>query len=168
MSLIDPNHYFFEAMFTSKSFESRLASVKNALEAPTRKPPVPKDRLPKIHPKIPKKLNQFTDFGLEYKKDYGKKELAALQLWKSTIMMVGSFIERAPESQRWARSELQEFLTQIEICLELKTGKLDLQQYGNLLLKLDAIAPFKDGELAEDLKSLDEIVSAYGDKLAAQ
>ena len=55
MSLIDPNHYFFEAMFTSKSFESRLASVKNALEAPTRKPPVPKDRLPKIHPKIPKK-----------------------------------------------------------------------------------------------------------------
>ncbi len=83
-------------------------------------------------------------------------------------MMVGSFTERAPESQRWARSELQEFLTQIEICLDLKTGKLDLQQYGNLLLKLDAIAPFKDGELAEDLKSLDAIVSAYGDKLAAQ
>ena len=155
-------------MFISKSFESRLDSVKNALEAPTRKPPVPKDRLPKIHPKPPKKSNQFTDLGFEYKKEYSKQELAALQLWKSMIMMVGSFIERAPESQRWTRSELQEFLTQIEVCLELKTGKLDVNEYANLLLKLDAIAPFKDGELAEDLKSLDAIVSAYGDKIASQ
>ena len=36
------------------------------------------------------------------------------------------------------------------------------------MLKLDAISTFKDGELAADLKSLEERVAAYGDKLAAE
>ena len=84
------------------------------------------------------------------------------------IMMLGSFIERAPQSQQWTRSEIREFLTQVEICLELKPGKLSIPQYGNLVVKLDAIAPFKDGELAQDLTSLEQMVAAYGDKLAAE
>ncbi len=84
------------------------------------------------------------------------------------IMMLGSFIERSPESKQWTRPELREFITQVEICLELKTGKLDIKAWGNLMLKLDAISTFKDGELAADLKSLEERVAAYGDKLAAE
>ncbi|MEO0313904.1 MAG: hypothetical protein RI928_360 [Pseudomonadota bacterium] len=84
------------------------------------------------------------------------------------IMMVGSFIERAPQSDQWTRSELRDFLTQVEICLELKPGKLSASQYANLVLKLDTIAPFKDGELESDLRSLDQMVAAYGDKLAIQ
>ena len=84
------------------------------------------------------------------------------------IMMVGSFIERSPQSQQWSRQELREFITQVEICLELKPGKLSFNAYANLMTKLDAIAPFMDGELADDLKSLDQKVAAYGDKLAAK
>lgn len=84
------------------------------------------------------------------------------------IMMVGSFIERAPQSQQWTRPELREFINQVEICLELKPGKLSINQYANLMTKLDAIAPFKDGELAEDLNSLDQMINAYGNKLATE
>ncbi len=155
-------------MFTSNSFENRLAAVKNALEPSTRKPPVPKDRAPKIQPKSPKKSNQCADFGFDDKENYTKEKLAAHRLWKSMIMMVGSFIERAPQSDQWTRSELRDFLTQVEICLELKPGKLSASQYANLVLKLDTIAPFKDGELESDLRSLDQMVTAYGEKLATQ
>ena len=156
-------------MFTSTSFESRLASVKNALNVPTtKKPPVPSDRQPQIHQKSPKKSNQCFDLGFDQKKHASDKELTAIKLWKSMIMMVGSFIERSPQSQQWSRQELREFITQVEICLELKSGKLNFNEYANLVTKLDAIAPFKDGELADDLDSLDQKVAAYGDKLAAK
>ena len=84
------------------------------------------------------------------------------------IMMLGCFIEIAPKSQQWTRSELREFITQVEICLELKPGELSISEYANLLIKLDAIAPFKDDELADDLNSLDRVINAYGDKLAAK
>jgi len=84
------------------------------------------------------------------------------------IMLVGCFIERSPQSQQWSRPELREFITQVEICLELKPGKLSLNEYANLMIKLDVIAPFKDGELTTDLNSLDQVINAYGDKLAAE
>ncbi len=84
------------------------------------------------------------------------------------IMMVGTFIERSPRAQQWTRPELKEFITQVEICLELKPGKLSINQYANLMTKLDAIEPFKDGELATDLKALDQIINAYGNKLATE
>jgi len=121
-----------------------------------------------MHQKSPKKSDQCFDFGFKPKKNGTDKELAALRLWKSMIMMVGSFIERSPESKQWTRQELREFITQVEICLELKPGKLSLDKYLNLLLKLDVIATFKDGELDADLNSLDQIIAAYGDKLASQ
>ncbi len=84
------------------------------------------------------------------------------------IMMLGSFIERAPQAQQWTRPELREFITQVEICLELKPGKLSVNQYASLMTKLDDIAPFKDGELTTDLNSLDQIINAYGNKLATE
>ena len=84
------------------------------------------------------------------------------------IMLVGCFIERSPQSQQWSRPELREFITQVEICLELKPGKLSLNEYAHLMIKLDVIAPFKDGELTTDLNSLDQVINAYGDKLAAE
>jgi len=156
-------------MRTTTSFESRLALVQDALDVPsTRKPPVPSDRQPKIFQKSPKKSNQCLDFGFTTKNNSTDKELAALRLWKSMIMMLGCFIERSPESKKLSRSELREFITQVEICLELKPGKLSRDEYANLMFKLDVIAPFKDGELEADLNSLDQIVAAYGEKLGAQ
>jgi hypothetical protein len=116
----------------------------------------------------PKKSNQCFDFGFENKKHATDQELQALRLWKSMIMMVGTFIERSPRAQQWTRPELKEFITQVEICLELKPGKLSINQYANLMTKLDAIEPFKDGELATDLKALDQIINAYGNKLATE
>jgi hypothetical protein len=56
----------------------------------------------------------------------------------------------------------------VEICLELKPGKLSTNQYANLMTKLDDIVPFKDGELTTDLNSLDQMINAYGNKLAAE
>ncbi len=156
-------------MRTTTSFESRLALVQDALDMPsTRKPPVPSDRRPQIHQKSPKKSNVCLDFSFKAKKNGTDKELAALRLWKSMIMMVGCFVERSPESEKLPRSELREFITHVEICLELKPGKLSRDEYLNLLLKLDVIATFKDGELDADLNSLDQIIAAYGDKLASQ
>jgi hypothetical protein len=156
-------------MLKTNSFESRLALVKNTLNVPsTKKPPTPSDRQPQMHQRSPKKSNQCFDLGFENKKHATDEELQALRLWKSMIMMVGTFIERAPKAQQWTRPELREFITQVEICLELKPGKLSINQYANLVTKLDDIAPFKDGELATDLKSLDQIINAYGNKLATE
>lgn len=121
-----------------------------------------------MHQKSPKKSSQCFDFGFENKKHDSDQELQALRLWKSMVMLVGCFIERAPPSQQWTRQELREFITQVEICLELKPGKLSLNDYSNLMIKLDAIVPFKDGELTTDLSSLDQIINAYGNKLAAE
>ena len=156
-------------MLKTNSFESRLALVKNALSVPsTTKTPTPSDVRPQMHQKSPKKSSQCFDFGFENKKHSSDQELQALRLWKSMIMMVGSFIERAPPSKQWTRTELREFITQVEICLELKPGKLSLNDYGNLMFKLDAIEPFKDGEMTSDLNSLDQIINAYGNKLATE
>lgn len=155
-------------MFTTTSFESRLASVENALKESTRKPPTPSDRAPKIHQNSRQKSNHCIDLGFTEKNKLTDKEASALHLWKSMIMMLGSFIERSPQSQQWKRSELREFINQVEICLELKPGKLTVKQYGNLMTKLDDIARFKDGDLTPDLESLDRIVAAYGHKLAAE
>ena len=121
-----------------------------------------------MHQKSPKKSDQCFDLGFENKKHDTDRELQGFRLWKSMIMMVGSFIERSPESKQWTRQELREFITQVEICLELKPGKLDIHQYTNLLIKFDALVPFKDGDLAADLNSLDQMINAYGDKLAAE
>ena len=121
-----------------------------------------------MHQRSPKKSNQCFDLGFENKKHGTDQELQSLKLWKSMIMMVGSFIERAPPSKQWSRQDLREFITQVEICLELKPGKLSPNEYGNLIIKLDAIAHFKDGELTTDLNSLDQIINAYGGKLAAE
>ncbi len=84
------------------------------------------------------------------------------------IMLVGCFIERSPQSQQWSRPELRGFITQVEICLELKPGKLSRNEYADLMIKLDQIVPFKDGELTAELNSLDQAISAYGAKLAAE
>lgn len=153
-------------MNKTNSFENRLAIVKNALKKPSSKvPSTPKDRAPKLY-QSPKKTNQCLDLGFTSKAHANEQQLAAFQLWKSAINMIGSFIERSPESKLWKSSELREFITQIEVCLEIKPGKLTLQQYGNLMVKLDTIAAFKDGEFTQDLEAIDKIVQAYGNKLA--
>jgi hypothetical protein len=161
-------HSFFSAMNKTNAFDSRLAIVKNALKEPSTKiPPTPKDRAPRLYPS-PKKTNQCLDLGFTPKTHATEQQLAAFRLWKSAINMIGSFIERSPETKQWKRSELREFITELEICLEIKPGKLTPQQYGNLMVKLDAIATYKDGELSQDLEALDQIVQAYGNKLAQE
>jgi len=156
-------------MLKTNSFESRLALVKHTLNVPsTEKPPTPSDRQPQMQQRSPKKSSQCFDFGFENKKHATDQELQALRLWKSMIMLVGCFIERSPQSQQWSRPELREFITQVEICLELKPGKLSRNEYADLMIKLDQIVPFKDGELTAELNRLDEAISAYGAKLAAE
>lgn len=148
------------------TFENSLAIVKNALGTPaTRKPSIPKDREPKLY-QASKKNNLLSELGFQPKAKASDKQLSRLNLWKSMIMMLGSFLERSPNTESWKSADLRKFMTQMEICLELKPGKLDMQEYGNLLLRLDAIAPFKDGELTKDLEAIDQIIQAYGDKLA--
>jgi hypothetical protein len=55
----------------------------------------------------------------------------------------------------------------MEICLGLRAGKLNPSQYGRVLVWLDTLAQFKDGDLTGDLEALDAIVHAYGNKLAS-
>jgi hypothetical protein len=108
----------------------------------------------------------LSELGFQTKANASDKQLSRLNLWKSMIMMLGSFLERSPDTKSWKSADLRKFMSQMEICLELKPGKLDMQEYGNLLLRLDAIAPFKDGELTKDLEAIDQIIQAYGDNLA--
>ena len=150
------------------TFESSLAIVKNALGKPTtQRPPIPKDRAPRVY-QTPQKNNSCIGPKFQEKTRAIDKELSTLNLWKSMIMMLANFIERSPGSKEWKRSELKNFISQMEICLEIKPGKLSLQEYSNLVIKLDAIVPFKDGELTKDLETIDQMVQAYGDKLAQQ
>lgn len=150
------------------TFESILAVVKNALGTPaTRKPSIPKDREPRLY-QTSRKNNPFSYDGVQKKSKADDNELYRLKLCKSMIMMLGSFLERAPESKAWKRSELRNFISHIGICLEIKPGKLNLQQYANVVIRLDEIALFKDGELTGDLEAIEEIVRNYGEKLAQQ
>jgi hypothetical protein len=148
----------------TNSFESRLALVKNALTKSTRQPPVPKDRTPRVHQKS-KTTDRLAAFGLDSASRITNQQADRLLLWKSMINMIGSFLERSPDAKNWKRSELREFITHMEICLELKPGKLSIGEYGAFLIKLDEIIPFKDGEFSDDLKKIDQIIGAYGDKL---
>jgi hypothetical protein len=150
------------------SFENSLAIVQNALGTrATPKPPISANRIPELYQKF-KKTSLLLEIGFQKKTDAIDKELSRLRLWKSMIIMLGRFLEESPNSKEWKRSELRNFISQIEICLEVKPGKLSVQQYANVLLKLDAIAPFNDGELTKDLETLDQMVQAYGNKLAQQ
>lgn len=148
------------------TFENSLAVVTNALgTSSTRKPPMPKDRVPKLYQTTPKN-KLFSELGFKDNAKATDKQLTSFRLWKSAIMMLASFIERSPDAKKWKRSELRNFMTQIEICLELKPGKLNFKEYGNLLIRLDTISPFRDGELTKDLETIDQIIQDYANKLA--
>ncbi len=148
------------------TFENSLAIVKNALgKTDTQRRSNPKHRAPKLY-QTPKKNNSCIGLGLQEKTQAIDQELSKLKLWKSMIMMLGSFFERSPDTKDWNRADLRTFMTQMEICLELKSGKLNIQEYANLCIRLDAIVAFKDGELTQDLEAIDQIVQAYGDKMA--
>ena len=82
--------------------------------------------------------------------------------------MIGSFLERSPKKDVLSRTELRELIQHMEICLGLRGGKLNASQFGKVLIRLDTIAPFRDGELTSDLEALDAMVKAYGNKLASE
>ncbi len=96
------------------------------------------------------------------------QDFSKLRLYRSLIIMIGSFLDRSPKKELLKRPEIREFITHMEICLGLRAGKLTASQLGNLLIKLDTIAPYKDGELTKDLEALDAVVQAYGDELAGE
>lgn len=151
----------------SNSSERHIALVSEALTPSTRPPRKPADRLTTLHTTA-KKWNGFSDTRRldPYKRtdpDFNK-----LSLYRSLIIMIGSFLERSPKKDLLKRPDIREFISHMEICLGLRSGKLTTSQLGNLLIKLDTIAPYKDGELTEDLEALDAAVQAYGDKLAGE
>jgi hypothetical protein len=49
----------------------------------------------------------------------------------------------------------------MEICLGIRPGRLNLAQWGKLLIQLDEIAPFKDGDLCGDLEIIDQFIANY-------
>ena len=89
-------------------------------------------------------------------------------LYRSFIIMIGNFLERSPKKDVLSRTELRELIQHMEICLGLRGGKLNASQFGKVLIRLDTIAPFRDGELTSDLEALDAMVNAYGNKLASE
>lgn len=89
-----------------------------------------------------------------------------LFLYRSLIIMIGSFLERSPKANEINRSTLRDLIKHTEIALGLREGKLSVSQYGHLLTMLDTIAPFRDGELTGDLEVLDALLQDYGDKLS--
>ena len=145
--------------------ERHIALVSEALKPSTRRPKTPEGRQPKLHQK-PKKSNGGLNTELLNPGHHSEQQLHKLRLYRSLIVMVGSYLERAPKKDQLRRLEIRELIKNTEICLGLREGKLDASQWGDLQIKLDTIAPLKDGELTGDLEALDAIVQAYGDELA--
>ncbi len=81
------------------------------------------------------------------------------------LIMIGSFLENSQDASKVRRSDLRQFMRDIETCLGIRKGPLTCPQYGKLLTQLDQIVPFKYGELTEDLEAIDRIVNAYGDTI---
>lgn len=152
-------------MFKTNTFESRLGIVQNALRTSTRKPTVPSDRTPRLYHKATPS-NQCINLGFQAKTDALDKDLAAHRLWKSMIFLLGNFLEKSPEADKFARSDLREFITQMEICLGVREGKLNASEFGNALIKFDTIAPYVDGEKHNnDVSAIEQAILAYGAKL---
>lgn len=146
--------------------ERHITLAIDTLKPSTRIPKVPADRQPKLH-QSPRKSNNCVDtFNLQRDVD-SDQDLEKLRLYKSFIIMIGSFLERAPNAHEVNRSAMREAIKNTEICLGLRDGKLNAAQFGKLLILLDTIAPFRDGELTQDLEALEAIVQGYGNNLAS-
>lgn len=152
-------------MFNTTTFESRLTIVQNALEPSTRKPAIPKDRAPRLYNKE-KSSDQCFTLGFQGDSKVIKQDLAAHRLWKSMIHLLGNFLEKSPDASKMPRIELRKFISQMEICLGVREGKLNAAEYGNVLIRLDALSPYVDGEQHnEDIRNMEKIILMYGAKL---
>ncbi len=152
-------------MLNTTTFESRLAIVQAAVQPATAKPPTSKDRAPRLHNKETSSNQCFT---LGFKGDTKalKQDLAAHRLWKSMIHLLGNFLEKSPDANKFPRLELRKFIDQMEICLGVREGKLNAAEYGNVLIKLDALYPYVDGvQHDEDVRTIEKIILMYGAKL---
>ena len=149
------------------SYDRHITLVLNTLQRSTHKPNIPSDRKPKLH-QTPRQSNGCLNIGLlKSNKDIDQK-LGELRLYRSFISMIGSFLDRSPKKEVLRRADIREFIQHVEICLGLREGKLNTSQLGKVFIRLDTIAPFRDGELTSDLEALDAILQAYGDKLAGE
>ena len=84
------------------------------------------------------------------------------------IHLLGNFLEKSPDASKFPRSELKNFIAQMEICLGVREGKLNVSEYGNLMIKFDELSPYVDGEKqSEDLLTVEKVIQAYGDKIAS-
>ena len=150
----------------STTSERHIALAADTLTPSTLKPKIPSDRQPKLY-QLPRKSNDYLVNEFLKAKNYPDENFKKLQLYKSLIIMIGSFLERSPEASKTSQPTLRKFINHMEICLGLRAGKLNPSQYGKVLVWLYTLAPFKDGELTKDLEALDAIVHAYGNKLAS-
>lgn len=150
----------------STTSERHIALAVDTLTPSTRKPQIPSDRQPKLY-QSPRKSNDYLVNEFLNAKNYPGEDFKKLQLYKSLIIMIGSFLERSREASETSPPTLRKFINHMEICLGLRAGKLNPSQYGEVLVWLDTIAQSKDGDLTGDLEALDAIVHAYGNKLAS-
>lgn len=150
----------------STTSERHIALAVDTLTPSTRKPQIPSDRQPKLY-QSPRKSNDYLVNEFLNAKNYPDEDFKKLQLYKSLIIMIGSFLERSREASETSPPTLRKFINHMEICLGLRAGKLNPSQYGEVLVWLDTIAQSKDGDLTGDLEALDAIVHAYGNKLAS-
>jgi|GEM_PF-6492767 len=150
----------------STTSERHIALAVDTLTPSTRKPQIPSDRQPKLY-QSPRKSNDYLVNEFLNAKNYPGEDFKKLQLYKSLIIMIGSFLEHSPEASETSPPTLRKFINHMEICLGLRAGKLNPSQYGRVLVWLDTLAQFKDGDLTGDLEALDAIVHAYGNKLAS-
>ena len=79
--------------------------------------------------------------------------------------MLGSYLEHSPKASALSRTQLRDFIGNMEICLKIREGRLNLDQYGKLLIMLDEIADFIPGELRPHLKMIDDILMDYESQL---
>ena len=151
----------------TNTYDRHINSVLETLKPSTRKPPTPSDRLPRLHQST-KKSNGCLNSGFVNSSQQIDQQLDKLRLYRSFIMIIGSYLERSSKENLLNKMEIKELIKDVEICLGLREGKLNISQFGKMLIKFDTIAPFKYLELTSDLKELDAILQAYGDKLASE
>ncbi len=152
-------------MFPKTNFDVQIARAQKALEAPsTRKPSPPKDRTPQMR-QSPAKTHSCFGTGAARARPATAEQRAAQDLHTSVLAMMGSYLENASKASSLTRAQLRNFIGNMEICLKLRDGKLNLDQYSKLVIMLDEIAHFIPGELRPNLKTIDGILRDYESQL---
>ncbi len=148
-------------MYPTTNTQGQTVFLEKSLNIPsTRKPPVPKDRAPQMV-QTPKKPTCGFLVPPGGQPELTDAQQQAARLRESLVRMIASFLKHSPKASQVDPSDLRKFMRNMEICLGIRPGRLNLAQWGKLLIQLDEIAPFKDGDLCGDLEIIDQFIANY-------